>query len=271
MKYTFTCLIIMVSLLCRAQSTSVFVYFAFDKYDLTTATRATLDSLTDSLDVADRIELHGHCDARGADDYNIRLSAKRVQAVQDYLLSIGWDKKDMKIVQAHGENMPLNNNESDQDRSLNRRVEIKIMRGQASPPPTLKQKLSDSTLKTGTNIALPNIHFVGGRHQFLAISALPLQELLDAMKAYPKLVIRVEGHICCQEGPADGDDEETGLPNLSEARAKAVMDYLIQNGIAKGRISYKGFGHSKPIHPYPEMTQEEMTANRRVEIKIISK
>jgi outer membrane protein OmpA-like peptidoglycan-associated protein len=108
-------------------------------------------------------------------------------------------------------------------------------------------------------------------HQFLRESAPMLVELVDAMNAYPKLVIRIEGHICCNPSPGDGLDLETDITNLSEARAKAVKDYLVRNDIAPDRVSYKGFGHSSPIYPYPEKTEEERTQNRRVEIKIISK
>jgi outer membrane protein OmpA-like peptidoglycan-associated protein len=98
-----------------------------------------------------------------------------------------------------------------------------------------------------------------------------LQELLEAMQTYATLKIRVEGHICCQQDKADGIDQETGIQNLSEARAKAVMDYLLANGIDSKRVNYKGFGHSAPIYPFPEKSEEEKTQNRRVEIKIVSK
>lgn len=248
---------------------SVFVHFAFNKYELTASARATLDSLTDSLDLVDHIELHGHTDASGSDEYNIRLSDQRVKAVENYLLSNGWEKKDIITVQAHGERKPLTDNGTEDNRSLNRRVEIRIIHGGTTS--SLKQKLADSTLKTGTNITLRNIQFEGGMHQFLSTSYPALKELLDAMHTYPKLIIRVEGHICCQFDNVDGTDQETGLPNLSEARAKAVMDYLVQKGIAPERVSYKGMGHSNPIYLYPESNEEERIANRRVEIKIISK
>lgn len=261
---------LLISLFARSQQgESVFVHFAFDKYDLSKGTRSTLDSLTDSLDVSDRIELHGHCDAKGSDEYNIRLSQQRVKAVEKYLLHIGWEKKDIKIVEAHGERAPLNGNVSETDRSLNRRVEIKVFRGPGTV--SLKQKLADSTLKSGDHFVLRNINFVGGMHQFLPESASVLVELLEAMQAYPKLIIRIEGHICCHEDAGEGMDNETGLNNLSEARAKAVMEYLIRNGIDPERLSHKGFGHSAPIYPFPEKTEEERTMNRRVEIKIISK
>lgn len=265
-----------------AQKTaSVFVHFDFDKYELSQNARARLDSLTDSLDVSDRIELHGHCDAIGSDKYNDLLSEKRVKAVKKYLLSIGWESRDMLIVQGHGETMPVSSNANPEERNLNRRVEIKIIYGiqgatnvVAQPekkPPTLKEKIADTTVKTGTNLVLRNINFAGGLHRFLPESYPMLKELLEAMQTFPKLVIRVEGHICCNRTPSDGLDLETGLFNLSEARAKAVMDYLIENGISAGRITYKGFGHSAPIYPFPEQSVEEEKLNRRVEIKIVSK
>ncbi len=248
---------------------SLFVHFAFNKYELSVKTRATLDNLTDSLDVSDRIELHGHCDASGSDEYNIRLSEQRVKAVEKYLLGNGWEKKDISIVQAHGERIPLNENISETDRSLNRRVEIRIFRGQSTI--SLKQKLADTATIAGTNIVLRNINFVGGMHQFLPGSAPVLVELLEAMESNPSLVIRVEGHICCQEGAGDGLDQETGEHNLSEARAKAVRDYLVANNIVSTRVSWRGFGHSVPLHPYPEKTEQQRIENRRVEIKIIRK
>jgi outer membrane protein OmpA-like peptidoglycan-associated protein len=83
------------------------------------------------------------------------------------------------------------------------------------------------------------------------------------------MVIRVEGHICC--GPADeidGIDLETGLENLSISRSMAVQQFLINKGIEAQRISHAGFGHSRPIYPYPEKNKEEEQANRRVEIVI---
>jgi outer membrane protein OmpA-like peptidoglycan-associated protein len=269
-KYLLTSFLLLSSLAYSQSKESVFVYFDFDKYVLSRSTLNVLDSLTDSLDLADRIELHGHCDAKGSDGYNILLSRKRVKAVEKYLLNIGWEKKDIGIVEAHGERIPLYENNSESGRKVNRRVEIKILRGQAVTT-TLKEKLDNNTLKTGDNIVLHNIHFYGGMHRLMPESAPTLKELLDAMRSHPKLVIRIEGHICCQQGSGDGMDVETGEFNLSEERGKAITEFLIANGIEAKRISYKGFGHSAPLYPYPEKNEEEQKLNRRVEIKIISR
>lgn len=261
---------LLIHFISRSQTPEpVFVYFATDKYELSRAARATLDSLTDSLDLADHIEIHGHCDNRGSDAYNLRLSEQRVRAVEKYLLANGWERKDITIEKAHGEKQPLDDNNTDKGRGLNRRVEIRILRGAAKS--SLTEQVGSEKIKAGDNIVLPDIYFRGGMHQFLPVSGPALQDLLSAMRRYPKLVIEVEGHICCHPDKADGLDLETGLSNLSEARAIAVMNFLISNGIEPERVSYKGYGHSRPVYPYPETTEAQMTANRRVEIRIIKK
>lgn len=278
------CMVCCAASVCAQNRESVFVYFALDKHEISQASRARLDSLTDSLDLTDQIELHGHCDRSGSDSYNDRLSQRRVKNVQHYLLNNGWEKKDILIAAGHGERMPLYADKNEFERMMNRRVEIRILRGKGAtgfPPPAknylpanlngsgvMKQKI-DSTVKAGDQVILHNIHFVGARHQILPDSKPILDELLQAMQKFPKLVIQIEGHICCVSTSGDVLDLDTGLKNLSEARAKAIREYLIQNGIAAERISYKGFGHSRPLYAYPEEDEEQMKLNRRVEIRII--
>jgi outer membrane protein OmpA-like peptidoglycan-associated protein len=121
------------------------------------------------------------------------------------------------------------------------------------------------------NIVISNIHFYGGSHQFLPGSMRPLDELLQVMISHANLVIEIRGHICCVNGPGDAPDVETRLNNLSEARAKAVHDFLVENGITKERVSFKGLAHTEPVYPYPEKTEQERISNRRVEIKILAR
>ena len=68
-------------------------------------------------------------------------------------------------------------------------------------------------------------------------------------------------HICCQTKVDVGD--------VSTARAKAIYNYLLRNKIDRNRMSYKGFGVSKPIHKIPERNEIEANENRRVEILIL--
>lgn len=273
-------IVLYISLLCLtagyAQSTFT-VLFDFNKYHLTTVAVAQLDSflLIEKQHLSQMsFQLNGHCDAIGSDEYNNKLSNQRVAAVKNYLFIHGIQTDNIGDEIGHGKKVSLNENKTATERQLNRRVEISFNKTTIADPPganSLKEKIADSTTKAGTNIVLQSINFWGGRHQFLPESTPALKELLAAMQTYPKLIIRIEGHICCQENNVDGLDTETGITNLSEARAKAIRDYLVENNISPDRVSYKGFGHSSPIYAYPEKSEEERIKNRRVELRIVSK
>lgn len=251
------------------------VYFDFDKYALTQTGRSQLDSFIQTQQktvTGSIIHLDGHCDNKGSDAYNDKLSKQRVGTVKNYLVANGVQAEIIVNETGHGEKELLNENQTGEERQLNRRVVVSLHSVVTTALPgsgTLKEKLADSSLTAGSKLVLQNINFIGGLHQFLPSSKPMLDELLEAMNSYPTLVIRIEGHICCTEYAGDGMDNETGINNLSAARAKAIQDHLIANGIAAERVSYKGFGHSAPIFPFPEKTEEERTMNRRVEIKII--
>lgn len=271
--------------LAQSQTKETFaVYFNYDKYQLTDKALYSIDSFWNiNRGQPMNFEVVGHCDSRGTDDYNQILSEKRALAVRQNLVNRGIKNENIKRVIGAGEKEPLNNNSNEEEMQVNRRVDITVIKNisenekktavekKEEKPTTLKEKIADSATTVGTNIVLRNLNFVGGMHQILPESESILNELLDAMKTYPKLVIRIEGHICCMPGPEDGLDAETNIRNLSTARAIAIREYLIGNGIDANRISIQGFGHSRPLYPYPEQTEEERTANRRVEIKILSK
>jgi len=78
------------------------------------------------------IELATHTDSKGADDYNLKLSQKRADAVLQYLIEKGIVKERM-TAKGYGESQPIapNTNKDGSDnpegRSLNRRTEIKII------------------------------------------------------------------------------------------------------------------------------------------------
>jgi outer membrane protein OmpA-like peptidoglycan-associated protein len=265
-------LLVSMTLFAQTSETTT-VYFEFDKHRLTSSSIEELNIfLEKNKSQSNKIELYGHCDFKGSDNYNDALSIKRAEAVKRYLLNGGISSNNIVITQGHGKRIPLNENVTAEEQQLNRRVEIKIINSKVDEPEvTLKKKLADSTTTAGTNIVLRNINFVGGLPHFLPTSTPMLEELLDAMNSFPNLIIEVQGHICCQPDARDGLNLETAYYTLSSDRAKAVKDYLITKGIAPNRVSSKGFGHSLPLHPYPEKSEAERIANRRVEIKIISK
>jgi len=84
----------------------------------------------------------------------------------------------------------------------------------------------------------------------------PINKIYKLMKKNPDLKFSVEGHT-------DSDGEDTHNMELSKARAKTVMDKLIEMGISPDRLKYTGFGESKPIDT--NGTAEGKANNRRVE------
>lgn len=84
----------------------------------------------------------------------------------------------------------------------------------------------------------------------------PINKIYKLMQKDPNLKFSVEGHT-------DGDGDEASNQKLSENRAKAVMDQLIEMGISADRLEYKGFGESVPVAS--NGTAEGKANNRRVE------
>lgn len=109
------------------------VNFEFDKSRLTANAKTILDGVTAELVAYPEIniELGGHTDARGSDEYNQRLSEQRAASVLQYLRSQGIASERMASA-GYGEAQPVADNETEAGRELNRRVELKITSG--SPP-----------------------------------------------------------------------------------------------------------------------------------------
>lgn len=101
--------------------------FATNSAKLLTQAYTKLDeiakTLKDNSDYTARIE--GYTDSMGAEDYNMKLSEKRAQAVADYLVSKGVNKNQLQIVPM-GEANPVASNKTRAGRAANRRVDIKI-------------------------------------------------------------------------------------------------------------------------------------------------
>ena len=280
MKFIFSIILLSAFSGLFAQSSSSFlVNFDFNKYEITDRAAAQLDSFVTSLPANSSrigIELFGYCDSIGSNDYNDALSQQRVNAVKKYLIDKGLPSATIAGEKSFGKRQPLNNNTSDLERALNRRVKLvinwpeeKLMVKEIEK--TFTKTIEDTATKVGSKLTLRNLNFVGGMHYLLPQSNKVLQELLEVMIKNPRLVISIEGHVCCIPDNNDGVDLALGTTNLSEMRAKTVYDFLIKNNIAPARVSYKGFGHQFPINPYPERSEDERIMNRRVEVRIISK
>jgi outer membrane protein OmpA-like peptidoglycan-associated protein len=126
------------------------------------------------------------------------------------------------------------------------------------------------TAEAGSILNIKGIQFEGGRHKMLKSSLPVLKELLKILKDNPAIKIEIQGHICCIDNGKDGMDFDTQEPKLSVNRARIVYEYLVRSGIDKSRLSYKGFGRTRPL-VNPELSPKDEQMNRRVDIMVISR
>jgi len=104
------------------------VNFEFNRAQLTANAKTILDGVADALNSAPnvRVELGGHTDGKGSDDYNQKLSDRRAASVRQYLIGKGIDAGRMES-HGYGKSEPVADNGTDEGRELNRRVELKII------------------------------------------------------------------------------------------------------------------------------------------------
>ncbi len=104
------------------------IFFDYDKADLRPESQIELDRVYDLLvkNPTLKIELSGHTDDRGSDEYNMKLSQKRAESAMKYLVSKGISQ-DRIVAVGYGETKPIVPNDSEENRQLNRRVELKVL------------------------------------------------------------------------------------------------------------------------------------------------
>ena len=134
---------------------------------------------------------------------------------------------------------------------------------------TISIKAKLSKIEVGNNILVDNLYFYGGTANFLPTSYPVLRNLLMVLKQNPTLKIEIQGHVN-QPYNSPSQKSSYSLFLLSKNRAVAVYDYLIERGINKNRLKYKGFSNTQMVYPYAT-SAEEQQKNRRVEIKILEK
>lgn len=104
------------------------ILFDFNSAALRSESRQTLRDLAQTMNRYSDInvvEVRGHTDSIGSDDYNLDLSRRRASAVRDYLVSQGVPSGNI-VARGYGETQPKRSNDTAEGRQLNRRVEINI-------------------------------------------------------------------------------------------------------------------------------------------------
>ncbi|MEZ4992612.1 MAG: OmpA family protein [Saprospiraceae bacterium] len=111
-----------------------------------------------------------------------------------------------------------------------------------------------------TPIVINDIYFSSGKSQLLPKSFESLSTLSEKLKQQKNTSIEIIGHT-------DNVGKEDDNRQLSEARAKAVLDYLKTSGIDGARLSFTGMGETTPIAD--NNTEAGRQKNRRVEFKLV--
>jgi outer membrane protein OmpA-like peptidoglycan-associated protein len=146
--------------------------------------------------------------------------------------------------------------EADGFLSINQPINLRGMQ-----EPEYRQDFQLIPLAVGQVFQLEDLHFVQGKPDLLPESKPQLDRLLQILQENPSLKIQLSGHT-------DRLGTQPVLKKLSQQRADAVREYLINNGIAKNRLRTEGYGGSVPIAS--NETPEERRLNRRVEVKILN-
>lgn len=139
---------------------------------------------------------------------------------------------------------------------------------------SLKDKIADfnkpfvldiplQPIDTGSTVELKNIFFDVNKWDLKPDSKAELEKLIMFLNKNPSVRIELGGHT-------DNSGDKKFNQTLSMNRAKAVYDYVILNGKIDGkRLSYKGYGDSKP--KVPNDSPENKAKNRRTEFKVTGK
>jgi outer membrane protein OmpA-like peptidoglycan-associated protein len=116
-------------------------------------------------------------------------------------------------------------------------------------------------IETGATVVLNNIFFDFDRSVLKEDSYPELRRVAEFMTNNSEVEIEIAGHT-------DNMGSTTYNQGLSNKRAKAVFDYLVENGVASDRVVSRGFGEGSPVADND--TSEGRAQNRRVEFKILS-
>lgn len=235
------------------------VYFELDKFSLKQNEVKQLVKQLDSTYFSrfKAVYLYGYCDDRGSVAYNEKLSKKRVDYIQNLLISNGIAQNKIFICEGRGKvNLDKDTIKNLKEaRDKNRRVEMVFVKNST-------YNYFPTNPKIGDNITLERVTFEMGSSQLSLNAKKELDRTVVLLKKHKSVRFEIKGHVCCTSSKyKDAIDVESQKRNLSENRAKNVFNYLRSKGISPYRMSYKGYGNQFPLG-------KENALDRRVELYI---
>lgn len=145
-----------------------------------------------------------------------------------------------------------------------------ILQGDIAVPPAGRQLVVTLNRYLGTNgepneaeglksgrVTLRHVHFASGKADLTPDSEASLGNTAQVLKDNPDWTVRVEGFT-------DSTGNKDANLKLSQDRADAVMNWLVDHGVDRGRLSAKGYGETRPVAT--NATEAGRLKNRRVEL-----
>ncbi len=246
------------------------VYYDFDKSNIRDTEKPTLEKIGNLMVENPHTILYvsSHTDSRASNAYNEALSERRAASVNQYLITLGISPDRIKLewfgeerlVNDCGDGVPC----SESNHQLNRRSELtltafvdkdmqyELPEGIDDPCdiilhtdlPTYsgaREIIEEDLASVGIAKELPTIYFDFDRSNLRSVHQRELDDVIIQMKNNTSRNLIIEGHT-------DQRGSDVYNEYLSELRAKAVVDYLIQNGIDRNRIEYSFYGENLPIN-----------------------
>ena len=226
--------------------------FAFDSAELNAKGKNAIEEyrkqLHTELSEAYAGIIIGHTDSTGKASYNMGLSKRRAQAVADYLVSTGVDSRKLRVT-GRGKNAPIATNDTAEGQALNRRVDIVVI----AEPRAL------DTIRFPSVVLFPrrSAEITEQGRTILEKNRDESRELLSRAS-----YIEIVGHT------DDVGDDAYNL-GLSEQRATAVRNYLVDAGVDASTIVTVGAGESMPVAS--NTTDEGRADNRRVDVLVLGR
>jgi len=132
----------------------------------------------------------------------------------------------------------------------------------AEAPTNVKIDFAVKPIEVGESYRINDIHFEYGKYDLSDESKRIIDEFFEFLSDHPHMKVSINGHT---DNVSGAEFNQT----LSENRAKAVYDYLVSKGVDSSRLTYKGYGLTKPLASND--TEEGRAKNRRTEFVIIEK
>ena len=277
MKYFIFLLFTSISVSQKKLPDSLQLYFENSKFSITDIHKEQLNYFFKDikLDEVLQIKIKGYTDFVGNHVFNNKLSKKRAQETYNFIIS---NYKFTAIAQQGLGEIDEKLDESNFEKGNSKHRKVDIILSYEKPKDifvslTRKQRYLKKlpNLSVGEKIRIENIRFAISTANISKESIEDIDGIVKILKAYPKIKISIEGHVCC------GDEEEyiSKIPHpenlsLSTERAKKIYNMFINKGINANRLSYKGYGFTRPLE-YPENSIAIKKENRRIELKVIKR